>query len=256
MAPFPPRGRYGSRDVTDSGSNHGTRCSLSIEESPGSIVVVTLLTDDVFHRLKPICDFLSRRYNYVTILLFDRYGGRFNFNRIIDGFKGRNYNTLSFTTVREGLNIIKRFKRSDFIYLVRHCQVDYRQLGLFLLYVLGKNAHNKVVSRCNILVIRKVLSDEKSKRKEGMISFYTVLKNKYYFDEFYGVVFVKGTQRLANWLYRFDNQWVIDPFVNAVGKFGRWLSEISDWFDTHVVDAIVNGVAAITGWFGGVVGDP
>lgn len=83
--------------------------------------------------------------------------------------------------------------------------------------------------------------------------FYTVLKNKYYFDEFYGVVFVKGTQRLANWLYRFDNQWVIDPFVNDVGKFGRWLSEVSDWFDTHVVDAIVNGVAAITGWFGGVV---
>ncbi len=32
---------------------------------------------------------------------------------------------------------------------------------------------------------------------------YRVLKNKYYFDELYGKVFVKGTQRLANWLLPF-----------------------------------------------------
>ena len=82
---------------------------------------------------------------------------------------------------------------------------------------------------------------------------YRVLKNKYYFDEFYGKVFVKGTQRLANWLYRFDDLWVIDPIVDGVGKLGRRLSEIGQWFDTHVVDAAVNGIGAITGWFGSAV---
>ena len=60
---------------------------------------------------------------------------------------------------------------------------------------------------------------------------YRVLQNKYYFDEFYDKVFVKGTQRLANWLYRFDDLWVIDPIVDGVGKVGRRLSEIGHWFD-------------------------
>ena len=82
---------------------------------------------------------------------------------------------------------------------------------------------------------------------------YPVLKNKYYFDELYGKVFVKGTQRLANWLYRFDDLWVIDPIVDGVGKFGRRLSEIGQWFDTHIVDAAVNGIGAIAGWFGSAV---
>ena len=82
---------------------------------------------------------------------------------------------------------------------------------------------------------------------------YKVLKNKYYFDELYGKVFVKGSQRLANWLYRFDDLWVIDPIVDGVGKVGRRLSEIGQWFDTHIVDAAVNGIGAITGWFGSAV---
>ena len=50
---------------------------------------------------------------------------------------------------------------------------------------------------------------------------YTVLQNKYYFDEFYYSVFVKGTQRLSSWLFRFDDLWVIDPIVDGVGKLGR-----------------------------------
>jgi NADH-quinone oxidoreductase subunit L len=82
---------------------------------------------------------------------------------------------------------------------------------------------------------------------------YKVLQNKYYFDELYGKVFVKGTQRLANWLFRFDDLWVIDPIVDGVGKLGRKLSEIGQWFDTHIVDAAVNGIGAVTGWFGSTV---
>ena len=80
-----------------------------------------------------------------------------------------------------------------------------------------------------------------------------MLQNKYYFDELYHRVFVKGTQRLANWLFRFDDLWVIDPIVDGVGKFGRWLSEIGRWFDYRIVDAAVNGIGAVTGWLGSAV---
>ena len=75
---------------------------------------------------------------------------------------------------------------------------------------------------------------------------YRVLQNKYYFDELYTKVFVKGTQRLSNWLYRFDDLWVIDPIVDGVGKLRRRISEIGQVFDTRVVDGIVNGIGAVT----------
>jgi len=82
---------------------------------------------------------------------------------------------------------------------------------------------------------------------------YTVLQRKYYFDELYHAVFVKGALRLSNWLFRVDDLWVIDPIVDGVGRLGRWFSEISRRFDTAIVDGAVNGIAAITNWMGGIV---
>jgi len=82
---------------------------------------------------------------------------------------------------------------------------------------------------------------------------YTLLKNKYYIDEFYGKFIVKPAVALATLLFRFDNSWVIDPFVNLVGKVGAWLSDLGRIFDVKVVDGAVNGVGAVTGWFGKVL---
>jgi NADH-quinone oxidoreductase subunit L len=75
---------------------------------------------------------------------------------------------------------------------------------------------------------------------------YPVLQNKYYFDELYGKVFVKGVQRLANWLFRFDDIWIIDPVVDGVGKLWRRISDWGQAFDERVVDGIVNGIGAVT----------
>jgi NADH-quinone oxidoreductase subunit L len=80
---------------------------------------------------------------------------------------------------------------------------------------------------------------------------YPVLQNKYYFDEFYGKVFVKGVQRLANWLFRFDDAWIIDPIVDGVGDLWRRISEWGQAFDERIVDGIVNGVGAVTAAVGG-----
>jgi len=74
--------------------------------------------------------------------------------------------------------------------------------------------------------------------------------NKYYFDELYYAVFIKGSQRLANWLYRFDDLWVIDPIVDGVGKLGRRLSEIGHWVDVNIVDRAVNGVGQVADTLG------
>jgi NADH-quinone oxidoreductase subunit L len=80
---------------------------------------------------------------------------------------------------------------------------------------------------------------------------YGWLQDKYGFDELYDAVFVKTTKRLSNWLYRVDDLWVIDPFVDWVGSLWRRISDASRWADAHIVDAAVDGVGAITTRLGG-----
>ncbi|MCL7452727.1 MAG: NADH-quinone oxidoreductase subunit L [Anaerolineae bacterium] len=80
---------------------------------------------------------------------------------------------------------------------------------------------------------------------------YTLLENKYYFDEIYQAGIVRPAIRLAQACYTFDDKVVIDPIVDGVGRFGRWLS---DWLrravDNPIVDGAVNGVGRVTTWFG------
>jgi NADH-quinone oxidoreductase subunit L len=80
---------------------------------------------------------------------------------------------------------------------------------------------------------------------------YTLLQNKYYFDEIYMGLIVRPTIRLAEAAFAFDDKFVIDPIVDSVGRFGRWLS---DWLrraiDSPLVDGAVNGVGRATGWLG------
>ncbi|MGC9334200.1 MAG: NADH-quinone oxidoreductase subunit L [Anaerolineae bacterium] len=80
---------------------------------------------------------------------------------------------------------------------------------------------------------------------------YTLLENKYYFDELYYAAFIRPAIRLGEACYAFDDKLVIDPIVDSVGRFGRWLS---DWLrravDNPIVDGAVNGVGKATVWFG------
>src|SRR5690606_3488769 len=54
---------------------------------------------------------------------------------------------------------------------------------------------------------------------------YTLLKNKYYFDEAYMRFIVRPTISLAQAAFVFDDKVVIDPIVDSVGRFTRWLSD-------------------------------
>jgi NADH-quinone oxidoreductase subunit L len=70
---------------------------------------------------------------------------------------------------------------------------------------------------------------------------HTVLKNKYYFDELYHATFVRGAIALANIFFFFDNRWVIDPFINGVGRAGAALaSALFRFVDVPIIDGAVN----------------
>ena len=79
---------------------------------------------------------------------------------------------------------------------------------------------------------------------------YTLLKNKYYFDELYQAIIVRPAIWFAGVCARFDRK-VVDGIVNAVGAFGRWLSSwLRNAIDNPIIDGAVNGVGQITGWLG------
>jgi NADH-quinone oxidoreductase subunit L len=79
---------------------------------------------------------------------------------------------------------------------------------------------------------------------------YTLLQNKYYFDELYHLIFIRPTLWLADASARFDSK-VIDGIVNAVGQFGRWLASwLRKAIDNPIIDGIVNGVGKVTTWSG------
>ncbi|MGB0388488.1 MAG: NADH-quinone oxidoreductase subunit L [Ardenticatenaceae bacterium] len=71
------------------------------------------------------------------------------------------------------------------------------------------------------------------------------MENKWYIDEIYSFIFIRGAVGLANMLYRIDADWLIDPIVNGVGRFGRGFGEFNSWIDRNIVDGAVNLVAIV-----------
>ncbi|NOZ71677.1 MAG: NADH-quinone oxidoreductase subunit L [Chloroflexi bacterium] len=83
---------------------------------------------------------------------------------------------------------------------------------------------------------------------------YTVLENKYYFDELYYATFVRFAGWFADLCYSFDDRWFIDPIVDGVGRIGKWLSTaLRRFIDEPVIDGAVNGAGLVTQAAGSVV---
>ncbi len=81
---------------------------------------------------------------------------------------------------------------------------------------------------------------------------FTVLKNKYYFDEIYRGLLIYPTVWLAGLSAKIDYDWVINPIVNLAGYGTRWLADFSGLLDAMGLDfAIVNGIPQGIKWLGG-----
>jgi NADH-quinone oxidoreductase subunit L len=72
---------------------------------------------------------------------------------------------------------------------------------------------------------------------------HTLVERKYYFDEVYGLVFVRGTLWIAGALRIFDI-YVVDALVNLVGLAGLSLARLYRLVDIYIVDGLVN----LLGW--------
>lgn len=72
---------------------------------------------------------------------------------------------------------------------------------------------------------------------------YNLLKERYYVDDFYYLIFVKGTVLIARVVGWFDRV-VVDGIVNAIGIGSVKASKAVGEFDLDVIDGAVNGIAA------------
>jgi NADH-quinone oxidoreductase subunit L len=82
---------------------------------------------------------------------------------------------------------------------------------------------------------------------------YQILLDKYGFDKFNDLVFVKGTKGLGRAFYRIGDQAVIDGFfVNGTGRFIRWFAAKGTGFQNgylyHYVAIMVLGLLGFLCW--------
>jgi NADH-quinone oxidoreductase subunit L len=97
---------------------------------------------------------------------------------------------------------------------------------------------------------RKPLTEGVDPLRKPLGPIYTLLENKYYFDELYNLIIIQPIIWLARQCAIFDRV-VIDAIVNAVGAFGRWLSSwLRRAIDNPIVDGTVNGVGKAIAWSG------
>ncbi len=77
---------------------------------------------------------------------------------------------------------------------------------------------------------------------------HTVLKNKYYIDELYSIVFYKPAHWIAEtFTYRWVDKGVIDGILHAIARFGVWLGGIlRNSFDLPVVNGAGDAAASGT----------
>ena len=77
--------------------------------------------------------------------------------------------------------------------------------------------------------------------EKGLI--YRFSNRAWYLDSVYNFLFVRSTESLSRFSYKFDKL-VVDGIVNLLAVIVNMISEISDWVDRNIVDGLVNGMAA------------
>ncbi len=78
---------------------------------------------------------------------------------------------------------------------------------------------------------------------------YKLSYNKWYFDEIYDATFIAFTMGLSKVLFWFDSH-IIDGIVNGSASVTKKVSKFTGSFDSIVVDGVVNGAAYLSGLLG------
>lgn len=106
------------------------------------------------------------------------------------------------------------------------------------------------------LVYRNFTNREKTDPMERALGpLHKVLKNKYYFDEIYAVIFVRPSHWISETLtYKWLDLKLIDGFLHGIARLGMWLGRVfRNVFDLPVVNKAGDAVGEGTRGFGAIL---
>jgi len=101
-----------------------------------------------------------------------------------------------------------------------------------------------------VVYVFKIIDPEKT--ANSIRPLYLFSLNKWYWDEIYEATFIKGSMVLARMLSWFDTN-VVDGIVNGVALLVKKFAFVNDGFDRHVVDGMVNFTAFTVNTTGAVL---
>jgi len=94
------------------------------------------------------------------------------------------------------------------------------------------------------LTYRKLKAGSPDPLVKALGPLHTLLKNKYYIDEFYHLVFIRPARWIADVAVNFIDLKIIDGAIHAVGRFALWFGRILRQFvDIPVVNGAGDGLA-------------
>ena len=83
-------------------------------------------------------------------------------------------------------------------------------------------------------------------------SIYPTLQNRYYFDELYGIIFVRPMQWFAkNVAYEFIDKGVIDGILHLIARVFTWIGDLLKNLNLWLIDGVGDGIPELIGKFGG-----
>ena len=101
-----------------------------------------------------------------------------------------------------------------------------------------------------VVYVFRIIDPEKTARLIRPLYLFSL--NKWYWDEIYEATVIKGSMKLSEMLSWFDTN-VVDGIVNGVALLVRKLALVNDSFDKHVVDGMVNFTAFTVNTTGAVL---
>jgi NADH-quinone oxidoreductase subunit L len=81
-------------------------------------------------------------------------------------------------------------------------------------------------------------------------SIYNLLKNKYYIDELYDVVFIRPSAAIARVTSDFIDRGVIDGFLHLTGRVFTWIGDLIKVVNLWLIDGFGDGIPRLLNWAG------
>ncbi len=91
---------------------------------------------------------------------------------------------------------------------------------------------------------------ERDPLERALGKLHTVLKNKYYVDEFYNWAFIQPTIRLGAWVYKWIDRGVIDGILHTAAAAAMASGRLFGWVDRVVINGGVDSAARGIGRMG------